>query len=56
MRGETPVDFVYHDYGSLVSLSRYSTVGSLMGGLIGGKLAIEEPSPASSMSRSIRCI
>jgi NADH dehydrogenase len=35
------VDFVYHDHGSLVSLSRYSTVGSLMGGLIGGKLAIE---------------
>ncbi len=33
--------FVYHDHGSLVSLSRYSTVGSLMGGLIGGRLAIE---------------
>ncbi|WP_395646156.1 NAD(P)/FAD-dependent oxidoreductase [Terricaulis sp.] len=33
--------FRYQDYGSLVSLSRYSTVGSLMGGLIGGKLAIE---------------
>ncbi len=33
--------FVYQDFGSLVSLSRYSTVGSLMGGLIGGKLAIE---------------
>lgn len=33
--------FAYHDHGSLVSLSRYSTVGSLMGGLIGGKLAIE---------------
>lgn len=33
--------FNYQDYGSLVSLSRYSTVGSLMGGLIGGKLAIE---------------
>lgn len=33
--------FTYKDHGSLVSLSRYSTVGSLMGGLIGGKLAIE---------------
>jgi len=33
--------FRYRDHGSLVSLSRYSTVGSLMGGLIGGKLAIE---------------
>lgn len=32
---------MYRDFGSLVSLSRYSTVGSLMGGLIGGKLAIE---------------
>ena len=33
--------FVYHDHGSLVSLSRYSTVGSLMGSLIGGRMAIE---------------
>lgn len=41
LAGEAPRPFVYHDYGSLVSLSRYSTVGSLMGGLIGGKLAIE---------------
>jgi NADH dehydrogenase len=39
--GGEAVPFVYRDYGSLVSLSRYSTVGSLMGGLIGGKLAIE---------------
>ncbi len=33
--------FVYRDHGSLVSLSRYSTVGSLMGNLIGGRMAIE---------------
>lgn len=33
--------FTYHDHGSLVSLSRYSTVGSLMGNLIGGRMAIE---------------
>lgn len=33
--------FVYHDHGSLVSLSRYSTVGSLMGNLVGGRMAIE---------------
>jgi len=33
--------FVYRDHGSLVSLSRYSTVGSLMGSLIGGRMAIE---------------
>jgi len=39
--GGQAVPFNYRDYGSLVSLSRYSTVGSLMGGLIGGKLAIE---------------
>ena len=39
--GEPLKDFRYQDFGSLVSLSHYSTVGSLMGGLIGGKLAIE---------------
>ena len=33
--------FVYTDHGSLVSLSRYSTVGSLMGSLVGGRMAIE---------------
>lgn len=33
--------FVYNDRGSLVSLSRFSTVGSLMGNLIGGKMAVE---------------
>jgi len=39
--GRPLAPFKYRDFGSLVSLSRYSTVGSLMGGLIGGKLAIE---------------
>jgi NADH dehydrogenase len=34
-------DFHYHDHGSLVSLSRFSTVGSLMGNLVGGRMAIE---------------
>jgi NADH:ubiquinone reductase (H+-translocating) len=33
--------FVYRDRGSLVSLSRYSTVGSLMGNLVGGRMAVE---------------
>lgn len=33
--------FEYHDHGSLVSLSRFSTVGSLMGNLVGGRMAIE---------------
>ena len=41
MDGRPLKPFVYRDHGSLVSLSRYSTVGSLMGGLIGGRLAIE---------------
>jgi len=39
--GRSLKDFAYHDHGSLVSLSRFSTVGSLMGGLIGGRMAIE---------------
>ncbi len=38
-RGLQP--FVYRDRGSLVSLSRFSTVGSLMGNLVGGRMAIE---------------
>jgi len=33
--------FVYQDHGSLVSLARYTTVGSLMGNLVGGRMAIE---------------
>jgi len=31
----------YRDFGSLVSLGEYSTVGNLMGGLLGGNLWIE---------------
>lgn len=34
-------DFVYKDRGSLVSLSRFSAIGSLMGNLVGGRMAIE---------------
>jgi len=41
MDGRPLRPFVYHDHGSLVSLSRFSTVGSLMGNLIGGRMAIE---------------
>ncbi len=33
--------FKYQDHGSLVSLARYATVGSLMGNLVGGKMAVE---------------
>ena len=41
IRGKPLKDFVYRDHGSLVSLSHFSTVGSLMGNLIGGRMAIE---------------
>jgi NADH dehydrogenase len=34
-------DYKYVDYGSLVSLSTYSTVGSLMGSLTNGSMFIE---------------
>ncbi|MBI1393880.1 MAG: FAD-dependent oxidoreductase [Alphaproteobacteria bacterium] len=34
-------EFRYKDYGSLVSLSQFSTVGSLMGNLVGGRMAVE---------------
>lgn len=33
IKGEAPVEFIYSDKGSLVNLSRYSTVGALMGNL-----------------------
>ena len=41
LAGKAPAPYVYRDHGSLVSLSRFSTVGSLMGKLIGGRMAIE---------------
>jgi len=41
MDGRPLRSFAYRDHGSLVSLSRFSTVGSLMGNLIGGRMAIE---------------
>jgi NADH:ubiquinone reductase (H+-translocating) len=34
-------DYRYRDFGSLVSLGEFSTVGNMMGGLIGGSLMIE---------------
>lgn len=34
-------EYTYRDYGSLVNLGRYSTVGSLMGALSGGSMYIE---------------
>jgi NADH dehydrogenase len=41
LTGRPMQDFVYRDRGSLVSLSRFSTVGSLMGNLVGGRMAVE---------------
>jgi len=40
-KGRPMPEFVYRDKGSLVSLSRYSTVGSLMGNLTSGSMMIE---------------
>ena len=41
LAGEPLSQWRYRDFGSLVSLGHYSTVGSLMGKLIGGNLFIE---------------
>jgi NADH dehydrogenase len=39
--GKPLKDWRYRDFGSLVSLGEYSTVGNMMGGLIGGSLMVE---------------
>ncbi|MEC8419070.1 MAG: FAD-dependent oxidoreductase, partial [Pseudomonadota bacterium] len=39
--GKSTKDFTYQDYGSLVHLSKYSTVGSLMGSLSNSSMFIE---------------
>ena len=41
LAGKPLQDFQYRDFGSLVSLGEYSTVGNMMGGLIGGSLMVE---------------
>lgn len=41
LAGKTLQPFTYRDFGSLVSLGRYSTVGSLMGFLVGKSMFIE---------------
>ena len=38
LTGREPLDYTYRDYGSLVALGHYSTVGSLMGGLLGSMM------------------
>lgn len=41
LEGRPLTPYVYRDFGSLVSLGEYSTVGSLMGALVGGSLFVE---------------
>ncbi len=41
MKGKPVPEYHYHDYGSLVSLGRYGTVGNLMGNLSRGSMMIE---------------
>ena len=41
LEGKPLEPFVYRDFGSLVSLGEYSTVGNLMGRLVGGNMMIE---------------
>ncbi|MEO0413226.1 MAG: NAD(P)/FAD-dependent oxidoreductase [Pseudomonadota bacterium] len=41
IKGKSLKPFVYRDRGSLVSLSRFSAIGTLMGNLVGGKMSVE---------------
>jgi NADH dehydrogenase len=41
LAGKPLQDYAYRDVGSLVSLGEFSTVGNMMGGLIGGSLMVE---------------
>ena len=41
LSGKALLPYRYRDFGSLVSLGEYSTVGNLMGSLVGGNLWVE---------------
>jgi NADH dehydrogenase len=41
LKDEGAVPYVYRDYGSLISFSRYTAVGNLMGKLVGKNLMVE---------------
>ncbi len=41
IKGHQPKPFIYQDHGSLVSLSQYSAIGTLMGNLSKGSLKVE---------------
>ena len=40
-KGRAAKPFVYRDFGSLVSLSKFSTIGNLMGNLVRGTVFVE---------------
>lgn len=41
LQGEAAIPYVYRDYGSLISFSRYTAVGNLMGNLMGKNMMVE---------------
>jgi NADH dehydrogenase len=41
LKGQPPRDFHYRDFGSLLSLGNYQSVGTLMGFVTGGTLRLE---------------
>ena len=41
LAGKAQLAYQYKDHGSLISLSRFGTVGNLMGNLVGGAMMIE---------------
>ena len=41
LAGKPLTDYRYRDFGSLVSFGEFSTMGNMMGGLIGGSLMVE---------------
>lgn len=52
LKGKRLPEYKYRDFGSLVNLGRYTTVGNLMGGMTGGALFIQG-SIAGIMYRSL---
>jgi NADH dehydrogenase len=55
LHGKALLPYIYRDFGSLVSLGRWSTVGNLMGALIGRSFFIEGLF-AAVMYRSLRIL
>ncbi len=41
MQGKPLASYTYRDFGSLISLGRYSTIGNLMGFVVGGSFRVE---------------